>query len=215
MSARAHPIFTLQLSVFGPGEKLTCRVACKPLLSMCSKVICQLSCSGRQSFREIAHILVHPHSLLSWSWAWPPRSLSPKPRPFQFLLLSLSLSLTRAHAAFFTFFSSPFFCGISLYFCFVCVHMYITMPVIVEHYFITSKYYLTLFPSNRCFACQSTFPLSSSQVEVVFFLLRAQVYILQYCRGEEVRGYWYCTLYLTQSDQEGRISHGAQFWLSV
>lgn len=30
------------------GE-LTCREACKPLLSMCSKVICQLSCSGRQS----------------------------------------------------------------------------------------------------------------------------------------------------------------------
>lgn len=51
--------------------KLTCRVACKPLLSMCSRVICQLSCSSGQSFREIAHILVHPYSFFSWSLAWP------------------------------------------------------------------------------------------------------------------------------------------------
>lgn len=163
----------------GRGEKLTCRVACKPLLSMCSKVICQLSCSGRQSFREIAHILVHPHSLLSWSWAWPPRSLSPKPRPFHF-----SLSLARS-CSLFTFFLITFFCGISLYFCFVCVHMYITISVIVEHYFITFVYYLTLFPSIAAFACQSTFPLSSSQVEVFCFFLFGHEFI--FCNIAEVR----------------------------
>ena len=160
----------------GRGEKLTCRVACKPLLSMCSKVICQLSCSGRQSFREIAHILVHPHSLLSWSWAWPPRSLSPKPRPFHF-----SLSLARSCSLF------TFFRGISLYFCFVCVHMYITISVIVEHYFITFVYYLTLFPSIAAFACQSTFPLSSSQVEVFFFFFFLFGHEFIFCNIAEVR----------------------------
>ena len=51
--------------------KLTCRVACKPLLSVCSKVICWLSCPSRQSFREIAHILVHPYSVFSRSRARP------------------------------------------------------------------------------------------------------------------------------------------------
>lgn len=76
--APLHPIFPYSSQTSGWGE-LTCRVACKPLLSMCSKVICQLSCSCRQSFGEIAHILVHPRSHLSWNWA----------RPLALYLLSL------------------------------------------------------------------------------------------------------------------------------
>lgn len=71
--------------------KLTCRVARKPLLSMCSKVMCRLSCSSRQSFREIAHILVHPYSVFSRSRA----------RPLTLYLLNLLLPFLSlaAHAA--------------------------------------------------------------------------------------------------------------------
>lgn len=83
--------------------KLTCGVACKPLLSMCSKVICQLSCSSRQSFRAIAHILLHPRSFFGQSWAWPSHSLSSKPP-----LLPLSLSLFLSHSFFLHFFFSSY-----------------------------------------------------------------------------------------------------------
>lgn len=44
--------------------------ACKPLLSVCSRVICQLSCSARQSLGEIAaYSAASSFSLLSWTWA--------------------------------------------------------------------------------------------------------------------------------------------------
>lgn len=66
VSGAAHNAVSL-----GAGGELTCKVACKPLLSMCSKVICQLSCSSRQSFKAIAHILLHPRSFFGQSWAWP------------------------------------------------------------------------------------------------------------------------------------------------
>lgn len=44
--------------------------ACKPLLSVCSRVICQLSCSARQSLGEIAaYSAASSFSTLSWTWA--------------------------------------------------------------------------------------------------------------------------------------------------
>lgn len=44
--------------------------ACKPLLSVCSRVICQLSCSARQSLGEIAaYSAASSFSPLSWTCA--------------------------------------------------------------------------------------------------------------------------------------------------
>lgn len=61
--------------------------ACKPLLSVCSRVVCQLSCSARQSLGEIA-----AYSAASWfsplSWTWP-RTLG---GPLLSLILDSSLS---------------------------------------------------------------------------------------------------------------------------
>lgn len=90
VSAAAHSAVSL-----GARGELTCGVACKPLLSMCSKVICQLSCSSRQSFRAIVHILLHPRSFFGQSWAW----------PLTLCLLSLlPSSLSLSHSFFLHFF---------------------------------------------------------------------------------------------------------------
>lgn len=79
------------------GGGLTCRVAGKPLLSMCSKVICQLSCSSRQSFKVIAHTLLHPRSFFGHSLGMAPLCLSlllPAPSLSPSLPVSLALYFT-------------------------------------------------------------------------------------------------------------------------
>lgn len=54
----------------GRGEGGHTGEACKPLLSVCSRVICQLSCSARQSLGEIAtYSAASSFSPLSWTWA--------------------------------------------------------------------------------------------------------------------------------------------------
>ena len=101
------------------GGKLTSRVACKPLLSMCSRVIYQLSCSCRQSFGEIASILVHPLSL-ELELAMVPWSLYITPKP----LVHFSFSHT-----FSGLFLIPY---VFLFYFFLCTAFTVLLWVIIE-----------------------------------------------------------------------------------
>lgn len=88
----SHPPPPPRLGGGGREERGYVGEACKPLLSLCSRVICQLSCSARQSLGEIAaYSAASLFSPLSWTWAPDPRQPAAKPHPgYRLVLLSLS-----------------------------------------------------------------------------------------------------------------------------